>query len=111
MMTRALMFSVPQEHPEPWILSRKPELLFFLFPTVHVAGQSFRPDGLLRLREGSSVRCVAVLMNGREMGPVPMPVLRLAESDLTPANQRALLTRVRQAVGEDRPSQFSGWAA
>lgn len=112
-MFRALMFTTPQEHPAPWILSRRPELLFFLFPTVHVAGRSFQPDGLLRLREADRLRFVAVMMNGttRQLGEVPMPLLRLEDSELAPPNLRRLLGRVREAVAEDRPHPGNGWAA
>lgn len=113
-MTRPLMFSTPAEHPDPWLLSRKPELLFFLFPVVHVAGQTFEPDGLLRLREGDRLRFVAVMMeeSGRSLpGRIPMPMLCLRSDHLAPTRITSLLARVRDLVETDRPREAMGWAA
>lgn len=113
-MIRAVMFTTPEEHPNPWILCRKPELLFFLFPTVHVAGTTFEPDGLLRLKEGGRLRLVAVMMSdsGRELpGRIPVPLLRLRSSQLSPEHLQALLARVRDLVETDRPREELGWAA
>lgn len=113
-MIRCVMFSTPEEHPMPWLLSRKPELLFFLFPTVHVAEQEFRPDGLIRLRENGKVRFVAVMMSesGRTLSQrIPMPLLTLHEQQLAPPNVPDLIARVRDLVETDRPRVATGWAA
>ena len=113
-MLRPLMFTTPSEHPQPWVLSRKPELVFFLFPTVHVAGQTFQPDGLLRLREGERLRFVAVMMedSGRRLTErIPMPLLRLASCQLQPHQLPVLLARVRDLVETDPPRLATGWAA
>jgi hypothetical protein len=108
------MFSTPEEHPMPWLLSRKPELLFFIFPEVHVAGQSFAPDGLLRLSEKGKIRFVAVMVSesGRRIEErIPMPLLTLSSEQLAPENLHGLLARVRDLVETDRPREATGWAA
>lgn len=113
-MIRPVMFETPAEHPMPWLLSRKPELLFFLFPTVHVAGESFEPDGLLRIKYNDKVRFVAVMMaeSGRTLEQrIPMPLLSLNQEQLAPPNVAGLIARVRDLVETDRPRVATGWAA
>ncbi|MCE7872612.1 hypothetical protein DYH09_19825 [bacterium CPR1] len=111
-MMRVVTFTTPQEHPAPWLLCRRPELLLFLFPTVQVGGHTFHPDALLRLNEGGRNRFVAVMVeeSRRELsGRIPLPLLKLRSVQLQSSNLFGLIARVRELLGVDAPRPETGW--